>query len=361
MRVTPSGIRPLHLILWVLTLTLGGCMSYGPRSLATDQRDYSTSLGDSWKNQMLANVVKLRFEDMPVFLEVGQIVSGYTLEFGLNGGLSFGLPPGGDSISNLNSAGTFTDRPTITYSPKIGEEYLRSLIEPVSPSSLMSLVKAGYAPELLLTWGVESINGIRNYSTSSTQPEPKVTEGEEFRELVDLLGELQRRGALDFELRYDPDGGRELVMLFTDVNADAELEAKRLRGRALLRLAPDVEELHIRYGTISNAPDVLAIQTRSVLQMLFALSRYVDVPASQMKDANRGSVLQPGVARPFRVYSGDRSPLDAYARVRYRDHWYWIEQGDLASKRSFMLLMFVATLTNRSSADHAPVLTIPTG
>ena len=46
---------------------LASCSSYGPKSMDRDQLNYGMSIGDNWKNQMLANIVKLRYLDMPVF------------------------------------------------------------------------------------------------------------------------------------------------------------------------------------------------------------------------------------------------------------------------------------------------------
>jgi hypothetical protein len=37
-----------------------GCARLGPRSIPVDRFDYSTSIANSWKQQTLLNVVKLR-------------------------------------------------------------------------------------------------------------------------------------------------------------------------------------------------------------------------------------------------------------------------------------------------------------
>jgi hypothetical protein len=35
--------------------------------------DYATAIGDSWKQQTLLNIIKLRYGDMPIFLEIAQV------------------------------------------------------------------------------------------------------------------------------------------------------------------------------------------------------------------------------------------------------------------------------------------------
>ena len=58
-------------------LALAGCASIGPRTVARDRFDYVESISDSWKRQMLLNLVKVRYADAPVFLDVTSVISSY--------------------------------------------------------------------------------------------------------------------------------------------------------------------------------------------------------------------------------------------------------------------------------------------
>jgi len=93
---------------------LAGCTSIGPKSVPRDRFDYNKAIADSWKEQTLLNIVKLRYADMPLFVEVASIVSGYTLESSVNLGAK--VFDGGSAAefgttgsATIGGSGTFTD------------------------------------------------------------------------------------------------------------------------------------------------------------------------------------------------------------------------------------------------------------
>ena len=64
----------------VVGFALAACNSIGPASVPRDRVDYSNALSDSWKDQMLLNMVRLRYGDAPTFLDVSSVISAYTIQ-----------------------------------------------------------------------------------------------------------------------------------------------------------------------------------------------------------------------------------------------------------------------------------------
>ena len=352
------SLRALVILSLTAFLALAaGCGSIGPKTMHHDQIDYGHSIGDNWKNQMLANIVKMRYLDMPVFVDVGSIVSGYTLETQVSGRLGFSDSFTGGDTQGLGASGKYTDRPTITYMPKTGDDYLRSLLEPVEPRNLLALVQAGYSAELLFTWTVEAVNGIHNYSVTSSR---KTEADPEFYEYTRLLQEMQNAGAIGFEFESDPETGHDVILVLRQHGVPDEILTKRQRSAEILGLDLEANRFRVVYAPFKIDGSTLSLQTRSITQTLSAMAGFVDVPAELANQATPGFRIRQNVARPFHVLSGPERPEQAFATIRYKDHWYWIEDTDLASKRVFTLMLFLTTLTNQARDERGPVLTIPT-
>jgi hypothetical protein len=45
--------------------------------------------------------------------------------------------------------------------------------------------------------------------------------------------------------------------------------------------------------------------------------------------------------------------------VRYRDYWFWIENGDRETKRALVVVVFFFTLAETGSPERLPLITIP--
>jgi hypothetical protein len=337
-------------------LAAAGCMSFGPVSVDRDRFDYAQAIASSWKQQTLFNIVKLRYADAPVFLEVGQVISGYQLE----GAASIGGSVNGTNVLNLGTAGRYVDRPTIVYSPLTGAHFLKVIMAPIPPPALFLLVEAGWPVDLLMRLGVQTINGISNRKAGfrGRPADP------EFVELVTALRRIQASGAVGLRVEVSKETRQEgLIMRLGRRDLAPEVLADLARVRTLLRLPPGAREFRIVYGSLPEAGDAIAIQTCSGFQVMIDLGADVEVPAPHVAGRRTyapipdpaGPALEPLV----RILSGRSRPDDAYATIRYEDHWYWIDCGDFQSKGIFTFLMVTMTLAEKEEKPPPPVVTIP--
>jgi len=153
-------------------IVLGGTGCYhpiGPKSVTRDRQLYAGSLSDSWKDQTLLNIVKMRYIDPPVFVDVGNIVASYSLVQGVNanGTISPSGTGSGASAGTFGGFGTYSNTPTITYTPLTGNKFIRSLANPLPPEAVFSGIQSGLPADVTLFAAVASINGLKNPSSGS--------------------------------------------------------------------------------------------------------------------------------------------------------------------------------------------------
>jgi hypothetical protein len=153
----------------VVSCALLGCVSLGPTTVTRDRFDYVSTISDSWKGQMLLNIVKLRYADAPAFLDVGSVISQYELAGEVNAGLGWGIVVPGSDSQSLGGTGRYAERPTITYVPIAGAKFTQSLMTPVPPSAVLFLLQAGYPVRLVFGMCVRTINDLDNASVDPMQ------------------------------------------------------------------------------------------------------------------------------------------------------------------------------------------------
>jgi len=285
---------PCLALVWLCT----GCQHLGPRTVAVDRFDYSTAIADSWKQQTLLNIVKLRYMDLPVFVDVASIVNGYSMQTGVsvNGTLSSQNAIQGNYAS-LGGQAIYTDRPTVTYVPLTGEKFLRGLITPIDPKNIFFLLQDGYAADLILGLSVESLNGVRNRSTiggAVREADP------EFTRALALLREVQVAGACGMRVEESKPKGSTGVVFFRRDDIRTEIAEKGAEIRRLLKLSADQQKFVLSYSPVRGGDNELSVNSRSILQIIQAFASYVDVPAAHLNDHSAWPSLEnvPTAERP---------------------------------------------------------------
>jgi hypothetical protein len=315
----------------------------GPKTIPADRFDYSAALTPSWKEQILLNMVKLRYMDLPLFLNVQQVVQQYTLA----GSSSIIAPDwaGNTTIAPAGPAtGSWAESPTITYNPMSGEQFTKSLLQPVSPADLISLVEVGWPVDVVFGIGVRSINGLHAGSRTAMLKRPG---DPDFYRFLSLLKGLQASDGFGMRIEQTK-GGAGTIML----EADA---ANAKKVRELLHLNLDAQEFKLSFAAQQQDDKEIAMLTRSMWEILAEASAGVEMPSS---DVEEGRVLKmdlPGASSELgpqfivHVHSSTSKPEanEAFTAVRYRNYWFWVDNRDLSSKRGLGFLMILFTLPLR--------------
>ena len=336
---------------------LFSCAPIGPPTIARDRFDYTTAIADSWKRQMLLNIVKIRYGDAPIFLDVASIINQYSLETELRGTLGWSEPPSFQR-QELGGTGRYYDRPTITYTPLTGEKFLQGFLNPINPAKVFALVQSGYAADFILELSVDSMNGLRNRPVtlgSRQTPDP------EFFRVLMLMREIQDAGAVGLRIQQPTNGQPATILFFRSEKIEPVIQRKIVEVRELLGLTPGESEFRLVQSPMRGGTGELGITTRSLSQVMAGLSMGVEVPPSHQKRKLTPTIPEttPGEQPLLRIHSGPKEPVGAFAAVSYEGEWFWIANDDWKSKRTFSSILFLFTLADTGASQNLPTITIP--
>jgi len=258
----------------------------GPETVPRDRTDYITAVADSWKEQTLLNVVRMRYGDAPSFVDVSSVISAYTFQGQLsaNGQVSSDRTPTIPSgLAVLGGSASYTDRPTITYTPLTGDRFTRSLLRPISPSAIFELVQAGYPADTILEMTTRGINGLSNRSTlggTTRKADP------EFYAVLAALRRLQLSG--DVSVRLKKQGGEDVGILLLAKRRTEQTNADLDFVLNTLRVKPRNGEITLAFGAVPRSDTEIAVLSRSMLGVLLEVASGMDVPTADVAEGRTG-------------------------------------------------------------------------
>ncbi|MDG2220471.1 MAG: hypothetical protein P8L85_03770 [Rubripirellula sp.] len=193
-------------------LLMAGC-TLGPRQIPKERLEYNQAVQKSFREEMLLNLVRLRYRETPEFLSVGGIAAQYTFDGRASGSLA--LPDGGTKVGGLSGGVSRTERPTISYVPARGEAFQKGLLAPIDLESLELLGRTGWSWERILRTTVQYMNQVDN-ATSAGGPTPELKpDFEEFRYVAQVMRQLQIQRAIELSTA-DREGTPKPVLLTRD-------------------------------------------------------------------------------------------------------------------------------------------------
>jgi hypothetical protein len=266
----------------------------------------------------------------------------------------------GGNTATVGGSARYTDRPTITYVPLTGNQFVKALMTPLPPESVFFMIQSGWPADGVLMAAAASINGLKNQETGIAGAIPPDAN---FLRVLELLRNIQRSGAVSMRVKQDAQKQQTSILTFRakDMPETTLAEIKELRE--LLRLDQEATEFTLVFGGTAAHDQEVAVLTRSLLQIMMTMAALAEVPEADVKEGRATpGLLRDAAETPanfVRIRSSPGKPSDASVAVSYRDQWFWIDDRDLRSKRAFAFMLMLFTLADTGQKDALPLITIP--
>jgi hypothetical protein len=413
-RLSHRSLRRIVVVVVFLACAgVSGCL--GPKAVRYTRMRYNEVVRDTNDEQLLMNIVRLRYADSPVFIDLPNITS----QFEVSGQGSY-LGGYGNQTPKRASLGfgelSLRDTPTLSYHPREGREIAKTLLTPLS-SDLFIVVNAGADIEQLLLLAVNDINDVPN-SPRSTTLTPKVADDNTlFVQGIRILTSLRERDGteLAFGTNEETDGasepipigsvhGRDLLNAARDgyvfradwngkvallkrekdlvlkirepyVHSPEMAEVARIfhltPGQNMYKIKSELtDEAYQKKMRNPEADDTIYMNLRSVLQIMTFLSKGVCVPdehvTSGVVPVTLDSENQPFdwtqvTAGHFVVHAQKHKPKAAEVAVQYRGYWFYIASNDVQTRASLAILEVLFALQESDGKSVGPLLTLPLG
>lgn len=410
-------------MLWIVGL-LGGLLllvgcSVGPPFLVHNRLRYNEAVKVSSEEQLLLNIVRLRYTDTPSSLGITTIAAQYELTKNIQA-VPF-LAAAGDGspavTAILPQAGiNAADRPTLTLTPLDDVEFTKRLFTPLSLEAIVKLSKTTWPLATVFRLWLENLNWVSNAETASG-PTPKTAPVyEDFLRGILALDRLENRRGVEFFIEEREEKISSGILAANVGAADVMLAAKegmdyrkddrtntwtlfRKRKQPVLRINPffmhDPDMLEFRqafrllpglitYDVTAEKLDpfflnampgglmVFDVESRSLLQVLYFVAHGVEIPPEHIATGLApvtwtpdGQIFdwRPVLHELFKVcwVKSRHRPPTAYVAVPYKGYWFYIDDRDRDTKATFSLILEMSRLELAGQQGTPPVLTLPLG
>jgi hypothetical protein len=385
------------MVIGIAVCTLFGCSSIGPRQVTLDRGNYTQVLRQTEDSQMLTNIVYVRYLEPPAYLKISNLTASYQYTRSLQGTAS--LFPG--NMANAASQGnplitswnfnaspslTYSDAPTISYTPLDNATFVNLVQTPITFNDLVLLFNGGlYDIELYMRLIFNRIGPLDNASALSS---PLIVSSINYKKFYEFLG-------LFTKLLKENSASVQAITVNSNIALQYQFKANvshtpaAIKMKKLLGISPDNDDFIMliqnpatftasQNGKLVNAAgkqpgNVVYVQTRSIYGIISYLSHSVDIPKREiLKSYTQQIVDENGrvanvdflMKNLMRIYVSDSEPSDAFVKTYVKGNWYYIREADLDSKATFGLLMRLMAIVGamgNPQQQQSPVLTLPVG
>ncbi|PCI93126.1 hypothetical protein COB11_05870 [Candidatus Aerophobetes bacterium] len=266
------------------------------------------------------------------------------------------------------------------------QAFATQLMRPIDILTIQHLIISGWDVDRVFKLTIQSFDDVHNAPNAAGPIPDRVPEFEDFFEMTHIMREFQLRGALHI--------GSSVVKVnngsgdYTDKKDEESLSDFKHKFNSMRLIFPSDEKdskkladllvgtkrsgkryvLDIDLGFNKDAE--MGLMPRSVLGCMYYLSLGIIPPIQDISMGNiplvkdkDGKIYnwQELLGGLFTVSSSQSYPSNPFVAVKYRDHWYYIDNNDICTKRTFVLLQQLYSLQSSEAKTLPTLLTIPLG
>ena len=334
---------------------------------------YNQSLQMTNNEQMLLNLVRLRYLDTPFFLNVSNVTTQFT--YRTTGTAEIPIPGfTNDNPSILGGEVFWQNQPTIQYTPLEGHAFASQLLSPIELATLQRVILSGWDLDLVFRLAIQSFDDFLNAPEASGPIPEYIPKYQSFFEVTELFRYFQKRSELQIGVKISkcpkehstPDKKAYLLQIAFPLGSKEADQLAGLLSGVVIKNEHYVLNLELGF----NKKGKIGIMPRSILSCMYYLSSGVKVPKEDIAFGYAPTTLgtegeafdwHDVVGELMRVYCSKCRPRRSYVSIYYKDHWFFIRDDDLLSKKTFVLLLQLYNLQSQEVQSAGPVLTLPIG
>jgi hypothetical protein len=338
-------------------VAIGGCTWVGPEIVRNGRPAYNDAILATSDEQLLQNIVRMRFVDSIGFLAVSSVTANVSVS--ATGGVQLGFGSESNYSGNLVPfTGTLRteQNPTISYTPVPADHLLRQLAAEMPLDLAILIINSAHSHAQAWRAIVRRVNNLRNPDFPDP---PELVVDPRFEEVVELAGSLQHRGLLYWVSLAGAEKGHAVVLhSYSPTNSREVARLLDLLGVTKPERAGDDIVIPVQLSVGTPAPGSISIETRPLIDLMRLAAASIELPPDTHGAAH---FPPPGPAgQGIHIHSALTAPARPRVAVQYRGRWYYIADDDDTSKQWFSMLQgLVAARLPGGSAGTAPVLTIP--
>ena len=365
MKIFKSFLFKFNYSLLSISLLISqGCINLGPSMINENRNSYNSIIQRTNDEQLLLNLVRLKFHETPLFLEIANVTSQHRFQANVNADATF--PNSGFNIFEFGGGTEVSENPVITYAPLQGQKFIQQFLAKIKLNSIYLLYKSGWTVDKVLRLCVEKMGPMDN-APNASGPTPKSAPiFEEFLMAANLFRKLEKANNFNIFIEEDSDSEKMVFKIpFPDKNSNYLGQLNKLFKKPVQN-----DKFSFRVSVNENIKSNLDIETRSLLGVLYYLSHAIETTKENIESGYVVVTLN-NEGKPFlwgdvtgdllKIYSQIKEPSQASIKILYDGHWYFVKKSDLNSKSTFSFLAQIFFLQAGNFDRSAPLITIPIG